>query len=339
MRDHLGDIRSVLLLGGTSDIGLAIVRRLSVPGQAKVVLAGRDKEALAVVAAGLLQRNVAVANPSGASPSGARPTGANPTGASPAEASPAEASPAEASPAGASAAEASATGDGAAEASATGDGATGAGATGAGAPGLRSGPEGGTGGVATLAFDALDTDGHDRLLDAAVALIGELDVVIVAFGVLGDQKVDEAGGDGAVRQASVNYVGGVSVGLAAARRLRAQGHGVIVVLSSVAGERVRRANYLYGSSKAGLDGFAQGLGDALHGTGARVLIVRPGFVTTKMTAGRPPPPLSTTPEAVASATVAALRDGRGIVWVPGSLRFVMAVARHLPRPVFRRLRY
>ena len=95
---------------------------------------------------------------------------------------------------------------------------------------------------------------------------GDLDVVVLAFGLLGDQAADEAGGDGAVRLAQTNYVGAVSVGLAVARLLRAQGHGTLVVLSSVAGERVRRANFIYGSSKAGLDGFAQGLGDALAGT-------------------------------------------------------------------------
>ena len=110
-----------------------------------------------------------------------------------------------------------------------------------------------------------------------------------------------------------------------------------MVLSSVAGERVRRANFIYGSSKAGLDGFAQGLGDALQGTGARVLIVRPGFVRTKMTAGMPAAPMSTTPEAVAAATAKALAAGRDVVWVPASLRLAFAGFRHLPRVVWRRL--
>jgi decaprenylphospho-beta-D-erythro-pentofuranosid-2-ulose 2-reductase len=131
----------------------------------------------------------------------------------------------------------------------------------------------------------------------------------------------------------------VSVGLAVARRLREQGHGTLVVLSSVAGERVRRSNFIYGSSKAGLDGFAQGLGDALVGSGANVLIVRPGFVRTKMTAGMSAPPLSTTADALAAAVVRALREGREIVWVPGGLRWVMMVVRHLPRRVFRRLKF
>jgi decaprenylphospho-beta-D-erythro-pentofuranosid-2-ulose 2-reductase len=129
----------------------------------------------------------------------------------------------------------------------------------------------------------------------------------------------------------------VSAGLAAARQLKAQGHGTLVVLSSVAGERVRRANFIYGSSKAGLDGFAQGLGDALAGSGARVMIVRPGFVRTKMTEGLPAAPLSATADAVADATVKGLAGGRAVVWVPALLRPVFMVFRHLPRVVWRKL--
>jgi decaprenylphospho-beta-D-erythro-pentofuranosid-2-ulose 2-reductase len=122
-----------------------------------------------------------------------------------------------------------------------------------------------------------------------------------------------------------------------ARQFRRQGHGKLVVLSSVAGERVRKANYVYGASKAGLDGFAQGLSDALAGTGASVLIVRPGFVHTKMTAGRKAQPLSTSPQAVAAATAKALRAGRRIVWVPPALRPLMSIGRHLPARLWRRV--
>jgi decaprenylphospho-beta-D-erythro-pentofuranosid-2-ulose 2-reductase len=125
--------------------------------------------------------------------------------------------------------------------------------------------------------------------------------------------------------------------LAVARLLRAQGHGTLVVLSSVAGERVRRANFIYGSSKAGTDAFALGLGDALRGSGARVLTVRPGFVRTKMTEGLPAAPLSTTADAVAEATVRALASGRELIWVPAQLRLVFVVFRHLPRVLWRRL--
>ena len=122
-----------------------------------------------------------------------------------------------------------------------------------------------------------------------------------------------------------------------AAQFRRQGHGRLVVLSSVAGERVRKANFVYGSSKAGLDGFAQGLGDALIGSGASVLVVRPGFVHSSMTRGMKSAPFATTPSAVAAATVKALRAGRRTVWVPAVLRPVFAVFRHLPGPVWRRL--
>ena len=109
------------------------------------------------------------------------------------------------------------------------------------------------------------------------------------------------------------------------------------MLSSVAAERPRAGNAIYGAAKAGLDALAQGLADAAAGTGVRVLVVRPGFVVTRMTAGLPKAPFATTPEAVAQATVTALEGSAHTVWVPGRLRFVFAALRHLPRPVYRRL--
>jgi decaprenylphospho-beta-D-erythro-pentofuranosid-2-ulose 2-reductase len=166
---------------------------------------------------------------------------------------------------------------------------------------------------------------------------GDLDVVLLAFGVLGDQELAEHDAAEAVRIGTVNYVGAMSVAVPVAQRLREQGHGTLVVLSSVAGERARRSNFVYGSSKAGLDAFAQGLADSLVGSGARVLVVRPGFVTTKMTEGMEPAPLSTTPDAVADAIVRGLASHATTIWVPGPLRYVMSVLRHVPRVVFRKL--
>ncbi len=166
---------------------------------------------------------------------------------------------------------------------------------------------------------------------------GDIDLVLLAFGVLGDQARAEEEPLAAVRVAQTNYTGAVCAGLVCAKALRAQGHGSLVVLSSVAGERARRANFVYGSSKAGLDAFAQGLGDALHGTGVHVLVVRPGFVRTRMTAHLKEAPLAADPEAVAEAVETGLRRRAETVWVPGSLRAVMAVLRHVPRGLFRRL--
>ncbi|MEV7785992.1 decaprenylphospho-beta-D-erythro-pentofuranosid-2-ulose 2-reductase [Streptomyces sp. NPDC088106] len=190
--------------------------------------------------------------------------------------------------------------------------------------------------VRTVAFDALDPAAHEDALGKVFAE-GDIDMVLLAFGTLGDQAHDERDPEAAVRVAQTNYTGAVSAGLVCAGALQTQGHGSLVVLSSVAGERARRANFIYGSSKAGLDAFAQGLGDALHGTGVHVMVVRPGFVRTRMTAGLPEAPLATTPEAVAAAVELGLRRRAETVWVPGALRMVMSALRHLPRGVFRRL--
>ncbi|MFI8961284.1 decaprenylphospho-beta-D-erythro-pentofuranosid-2-ulose 2-reductase [Streptomyces sp. NPDC053493] len=190
--------------------------------------------------------------------------------------------------------------------------------------------------VHTVPFDALDTDSHEERL-GKIFTEGDVDMVLLAFGVLGDQARDESEPLAAVRVAQTNYTGAVSAGLVCAQALQAQGHGSLVVLSSVAGERARRANFIYGSSKAGLDAFAQGLGDALHGTGVHVMVVRPGFVRSKMTEGLEEAPLATTPEAVATAIELGLRRRSETVWVPGALRVVMSALRHVPRPVFRRL--
>jgi decaprenylphospho-beta-D-erythro-pentofuranosid-2-ulose 2-reductase len=243
MQDALGAVQSILVLGGTSDIAVATVRRLAAPRRARVLLAGRHPERM---------------------------------------------------------------------------------------PSLP-------GDVDTIPFDALDADSHDAFVKEAFGRLGDVDVVLVAFGVLGDQELAERDAAEALRIARTNYVGAVSVLVPIAQRMRAQGHGTIVVLSSVAGERPRRSNFVYGSSKSAIDAFATGLGDSLVGTGVRVLVVRPGFVRTKMTAGRDPAPFSTTAEAVAEAIEGALRRGTETIWVPSIMRVVMAVLRHVPRVVFRRL--
>ena len=186
------------------------------------------------------------------------------------------------------------------------------------------------------AFDADAVATHRAVLDG-VFDGGDIDVTVMAFAVLGDQQAFTA--DPALAAAAVhtNMTGSVSSGLVVADRLRQQGHGVLVVLSSVAGERVRAANLVYGATKAGLDAFAQGLGDSLVGTGARVLVVRPGFVRTKMTTGMPEAPFTTGPEAVADAVVDGLRRGAHTVWSPPALRYVFMGLRHLPRPLWRRM--
>ena len=238
--------RRVLLIGGTSEIGLAIVRRLGADAPLRVFLLGRDRDALAGAAA-------------------------------------------------------------------TFDGAE----------------------YDVVDADALDS--HEPVIARTFDRAGGFDVVVLAVGVLGAQAGLDADGAEAAEVMRVGFLGSGSLLLAALRALRRQGRGTMVVLSSVAAERARRSNAIYGATKAGLDALAQGLADSLAGSGVRVLVVRPGFVRTRMTAGLDPAPFATTPEAVAEATVAALAGREHTVWVPRGLRYVFAVLRHLPRPLYRRL--
>ena len=189
--------------------------------------------------------------------------------------------------------------------------------------------------VVAVAFDALDVDSHEAVITEIADRFGDLDVVVQAFGQLGVAGLDDP--VDAARLAQVNYVGAVSSGLAVAHRLRAQGHGTLVVLSSVAGVRTRASNFVYGSTKAGQDAFATGLGHALHGSGASVLTVRPGFVRSSMTEAMDEAPFSVDTSDVADAVVAGLRKGRSVVWVPGILQFVFGLLRYAPGFVWRRL--
>jgi len=255
MKDALGRVGTVLILGGGSDIGLASARALVARGARTVVLAARGPDDLEAAADDLRTR--------------------------------------------------------------------------------------GADRVVTLTFDADNFPSHEGFLDDVIGQVGDIDVAVVAFGVLPDQGAAEADAGYALDAIRTNYLGAVSALLPLAARMRRQGHGSIVVLSSVAGERGRRSNFVYGSSKAGLDVFCQGLGDRLAPEGIQVLVVRPGFVRSKMTTGLkvggPAVRLVATPEAVAEAIVAGLASGADVVWVPPLLRFVMSALRHLPRSLFRRL--
>ena len=222
MFDAVGNPQSILLLGGTSEIGLAMVEAFASDRPMRVVLAGRESERLDAARARLEQLGCA---------------------------------------------------------------------------------------VETLPFDARELDTHADVVRKAFTG-GDIDVAMVAFGLLGDNEQAWTDVAAAVELAQVNYTAAVSVGVALAERMKAQGHGALVALSSVAGERARRANFVYGSTKAGLDAFYTGLTEALREFGVRVTVVRPGFVHTRMTEGRTPAPLSTTPEAVAAVVVDAVRSAR-----------------------------
>lgn len=186
-------------------------------------------------------------------------------------------------------------------------------------------------------LDANDVPSHRGAIERAFTDADGFDVVVIAVGVLGAQAGLDADTDEAIEVMRVNFLGVGSLLLECLRQLRRRGEGTLVLLSSVAAERPRASNPIYSAAKTGLDALAQGLSDAIASSGVRVLVVRPGFVMTRMTANLEPVPFATTPEVVASATVAALRGRAGTIWVPGRLRLVFAVLRHLPRSIYRRL--
>jgi decaprenylphospho-beta-D-erythro-pentofuranosid-2-ulose 2-reductase len=247
MLDALGRPARILLLGGTSEIGIAILAALRAPRDTEVLLAGRDEQQLISAGKELPFR------------------------------------------------------------------------------------------VRTLPYDATELDTHQSVIDAAFA-DGDVDVVISAAGVLIPQDILDHDPRQAGLLVETNFTGHVTTLLAAAARMRAQGHGVIVILSSIAAVRPRRANLVYGATKAGLDAFGRGLADALHGSGVRVLLVRPGFVIGRMTQGMPSAPLSTTPAQVGTAVAAALAGRSATVWVPPALGVLAAGLRLVPRPIWRRVR-
>jgi short-subunit dehydrogenase len=191
--------------------------------------------------------------------------------------------------------------------------------------------------VYTCEFDADDLASHGRVVDRLIAEHGPIGTAVLAFGILGEQARAESDPAHAVAVVHTDYVAQISLLTVLANAMRTAGRGRLVVFSSVAGVRVRRANYVYGSAKAGLDGFASGLSDALYGTGIRLLIVRPGFVIGRMTTGMDPAPLSSTPAQVAEATARALAAGRRTVWVPWALRPMFFGMKLLPQSIWRRM--
>lgn len=186
-------------------------------------------------------------------------------------------------------------------------------------------------------FDAADVGSHEELVEKVWSEHGDQDVTVLAFGVLGDHEAAEGSGGAASVIARVNYLGAVSILTPLGTRLEEQGHGQLVVLSSTAAVRPRSNNYVYASSKAGLDALARGLGDRLAGSAVHVLTVRPGFVHTRMTEGMSPAPFATTREVVARQVLRGLDRGRSMVYAPPALRWVAPLLRVMPRALWRRL--
>lgn len=192
--------------------------------------------------------------------------------------------------------------------------------------------------VVTVDFDADDLAAHAGVVDEIESLVGPVDIAILAFGILGDQEVAERDSRATAQILHTDFVAQAALLTELAERMKPRRRGVLVAFSSVAGQRVRRANYVYGSAKAGLDGFASGMADALHGTGVTLIIPRPGFVIGRMTDGMNPAPFSSTPEQVADSVVDRITARRaGVVWIPWQLRAMFAVARCVPQSIWRRM--
>lgn len=187
--------------------------------------------------------------------------------------------------------------------------------------------------VRAVEFDAVNLDSHREVVEEA-AKSGPITAAIVAFGILGDQARAEHDEAHAAQIALVDYAAQVSM-LTVLADVMDSGH--IFAFSSIAGWRARRANYVYGSTKAGLDAFCQGLADRLHGTDLSLITARPGFVIGSMTEGMKPAPLSVTPDQVADAVVGAMGKGSRTIWIPRALQLLAWVMRCVPRPIWRRM--
>jgi decaprenylphospho-beta-D-erythro-pentofuranosid-2-ulose 2-reductase len=251
MIDATGMPQSAVVLGGTSEIALAILDRLAGRRLESVILGGRSAEGLADAAAGLRRAGVAI--------------------------------------------------------------------------------------VHTATVDVTDPASIESFSAEASKLVGSIDLFVSAAGDLGSAELVELSAARVAELVTVNAGGPAAALVTFAKLMVEQGYGRLVVLSSVAGMRVRRANFVYGSAKAALDALSVGLAEALRGSGVTVMVVRPGFVRTRMTAGRPAAPLAVGPGEVADAVVRGLEKNADVVWVPPVLRAVFAIFRLLPQAIFRRL--
>jgi short-subunit dehydrogenase len=193
--------------------------------------------------------------------------------------------------------------------------------------------------VETTRFDATAMSTHQDLVKSAAAALGGLDTAIVAYGSLPDQIAIQDAPECVIAELETNFTSVASLLTILAVRFERQGHGTIVAISSVAGDRGRAVNYMYGSAKAGLTCFLSGLRQRLWRKGVEVITVKPGLVDTPMTARFRKGPLWTTPELVATGIVRAIEARKAVVYLPGLWRLIMVGIRLLPERLFMRLRF
>ena len=252
MKNGVGVAQTIVLFGGTSEIGLAILGKLVKPGVSHVVLVSRDIDAAEVQIADIAERY----------------------------------------------------------------------------PDLE---------VHHVRFNADDSASMVHVVAEVSQQIGDIDVAVIAQGALPEGVDYYANPAALLSVADVNFTGTMVLMYALAAQMRSQGYGKMVLLSSVAGERVRKGNPAYGATKAGIDGFALALDHELVGSGVSVLVVRPGFVTTKMTKGMDKAPFSTDADSVATAVDKAISSSKTVIWVPGLLQYMFLILKNLPTAVWRRL--
>lgn len=189
--------------------------------------------------------------------------------------------------------------------------------------------------AAVLDINALER--HEAVLEAARQALGGFDLVLMAPGTLGDQKACEADVALTLKEIETNALSVIALLTRLAPVMQAQGQGTLAVISSVAGDRGRQSNYVYGAAKGMVSLFLQGLRNRLDRHGVQVLTIKPGFVDTPMTAAFPKGPLWATPATIARGIVNAVADGRDVVYLPGFWRWIMLVIRLIPEGIFKRL--
>jgi len=193
--------------------------------------------------------------------------------------------------------------------------------------------------ASTIAVDLDDTSLHPAVVSQAIAALGTIDLALIAHGVLGDQQQAQADYGAAERVLRTNLLSAVSLIGGLANYFAAENRGTIAVISSVAGDRGRKSNYVYGASKGGLNVYLDGLRHRLHGTGVHVLTIKPGFVATPMTAHLPPSPLFASPKRVGADILRAIEKGKKVAYTPPFWWGIMLVVRSLPGFIFNRLNF
>jgi decaprenylphospho-beta-D-erythro-pentofuranosid-2-ulose 2-reductase len=190
-----------------------------------------------------------------------------------------------------------------------------------------------------LAADLLEHDRHPEIIAAVMDAMPDLDAVLIAHGVLPDQDACQASAGQAMEMIDVNFLSVVSLLTPLANIFEERGRGSLAVISSVAGDRGRQSNYVYGAAKSGLDAFLQGLRNRLCKSGVHVVTIKPGFVVSPMTAhieGRGGP-LWASADTVAAGIVQAIEKDRDVVYLPGFWALIMLIIRNIPERIFKKL--